>query len=97
MRLLQRLAILLRWRRFQSELDEEMRFHEQMLRDDGAAPRTFGNPILARNEARAPPAGRRRRLPCHILYLRAHHGPETRPRRGTPGAGTLNGPARLPM
>jgi len=51
-RLLQRLAILLRWRRFQSELDEEMRIHEEMMREDSATRRTFGNAVLARSESR---------------------------------------------
>ena len=58
-RLLQRLAIVLRWRRFQAELDEEMRLHEEMMRQDSATPRAFGNGLLARSEARdvwLPPA-----------------------------------------
>ena len=57
-RLFQRLAIVLRWRRFQAELDEEMRFHEEMMRQD-SVPRAFGNGLLARSEARdvwLPPA-----------------------------------------
>src|SRR5262245_46335658 len=58
-KLLRRLAILLRWRRFQSELDEEMRIHEEMTREDSATRRTFGNAVLARSESRdvwLPPA-----------------------------------------
>jgi putative ABC transport system permease protein len=51
MRLLQRLAILLRWRRFQSELDEELRLHEEMTREALGHSRPFGNGLLARSEA----------------------------------------------
>jgi predicted permease len=51
MRLLQRLAILLRWRRFQSELDEELRLHEEMTREALGNSRRFGNRLLARSEA----------------------------------------------
>ena len=56
---LRRLATLLRWRRFQSELDEEMRIHQEMMREDSAARGSFGNASLARSESRdvwLPPA-----------------------------------------
>ena len=59
MRLLRRFAILLRWRRFQSDLDEELRLHEEMTRAALGHSRNFGNGLLARNEARdvwLPPA-----------------------------------------
>ena len=51
MRLLQRLAILFRWRRFQSELDEELRLHEEMTREALGHSRPFGNGLLARSDA----------------------------------------------
>src|SRR5687768_12652338 len=63
-KLLRRLAVLLRLRRFESELAEELQFHYEMkLREldsqsagppdvHAAARRTIGSAVLARNESR---------------------------------------------
>jgi putative ABC transport system permease protein len=63
-RLWRRLAVILRWRRFEAELGEELRIHEQMKREElrthgvasadlhAAATRALGPVDLARNQSR---------------------------------------------
>ena len=49
-RLLRRLAVVFRWRRFEAELDAELQFHREMA--GGVADRAFGHAALARNGSR---------------------------------------------